>query len=80
MSRLAVLEPLPTDLASPLNEALVLHRTGDMTVWIQQEPSIRLPAPNPGEGVETWLPYRQGQGQAPAALIFESQVLRFAGL
>lgn len=50
-----------------------------MTAWSQQEASV-LPAPKPGEGTETWLPYRQGQGQAPAALISESQVLRFAGL
>lgn len=43
---------LPANLASPLSGALVLHQTGDMTVWIPQEPSI-LPAPKSGAGVET---------------------------
>lgn len=43
---------LPANLASPLSGALVLPQTGDMTVWIPQEPSI-LPAPKSGAGVET---------------------------
>lgn len=31
---------------------LVLHQTGDMTAWTQQEPGVLL-APKPGPGVET---------------------------